>query len=374
MKVLYYYTKLKLGGAEQSTIRLVNKLAQSGHSVTLLLRWDGAMEKAVDSRVRIVHLKRSVPVFRKLGKLGWFLNHGVGMLRMILTYLFVLPLQSYDGAINGILGDNPALLLNHVRAKKYLQMLRNDVKETGSYGKTEQYMQRYGHRIDAYVGVSQYVTDTFKEVYPHLADRAYTVYNILPQVDWKAERPCPDCFDTEGRLRILTVCRLEEKSKGLLRMAEVAKALQEQYPDSFRWYVVGAGPDGDLFRQKLHEYALEQTVILCGAQEDPFAYYAHADLVAVLSYYEGLCGVVNEAKMMHKPVIATRFSAIEEQLANNANGIIVENNQQAIIEAMSRILQTPSLLEKMRCNAMPQKLLDNEEKINDLVWLITGRN
>lgn len=370
MKILYYYSKLKIGGAERSTIRLMNELAKQGHQVTLLLRWNGELEKELNPQIKCIHLKKSIPLFDKLGKVGGLLNHGIGFISLLYKKNCVLPKEDYDAAINGLLGYDPEILFEKVKAKCHMQMLRNDVALTRSYGNTEQYMETYGTKFQAYVGVSQYVANSFQESYPELADRAHTIYNILPEIDVDIERECPTIYSKDReKLRILTVCRLEEKSKGLLRMANIARILKKEFPNKFQWYIVGDGQDKSLLERKIMEDQLEDTMILCGSANDPMPYYAHADLVAVLSYYEGLCGVVNEAKIMCKPVIATRFSGIDEQIVTGENGIIVENDEKAILEEMRIILKQPECIQKYQWNGMPEKLLDNKGKVVDLVRL-----
>lgn len=370
MKILYYYSKLKIGGAERSTIRLMNELARDGHQVTLLLRWNGSLESELDSEIKCIYFKKTNLCFERLGKLGALMNHAVGMVNLFYTKNFVLKREKYDIAINGLLGYNPDILFKHIQANCYMQMLRNDVTLTRGYGKTEYYMQRFGRHFDAYIGVSQYVTDSFKKCYPELAERAYTIYNILPEIDASIVRTCPKLYcNNKDRLRILTVCRLEEKSKGLLRMANIAKSLKDEFPEKFQWYIVGSGQDRQMFENKIKEYNLEDTVILCGATNDPLPYYAHADIVAVLSYYEGLCGVVNEAKLMCRPVIATQFSGIYEQIENGINGIVVENEEKSILDKMREILMNPESIKQYEFNGMPKELLDNKGKVKTLVNL-----
>ena len=371
MKILYYYSKLKIGGAEKSTIRLMNELAKSGHDVTLLLRWNGELESLLLPQIRCIHLKKSSPILAKLGKTGELLNHFTGMISLYYKKFFVLPKEEYDLAVNGLLGYNPEILFKNVRAKCYMQMLRNDVSLTRHYGKTEEYMKKYGTEFQAYLGVSDYVTESFKKCYPELADRAHTVYNILDTIDLNVKRDYPSEYSTDKDvLKIVTVCRLEEKSKGLLRMVHTAKQLNDEFHGKFRWYLVGDGQDKALLCSKLQEAGLEKVMILCGAKKNPLPYYEHADLVAVLSYYEGLCGVVYEAKLMHRPVIATRFSGIDEQIINGENGIIVENNEAAILTGMRKILSNPEEIKKFQINGMPQRLLDNKAKIDKLVGLV----
>lgn len=370
MKILYYYSKLKIGGAERSTIRLMNELANNGHHVTLLLRWNGDLEAELNPRIKCIYLKKTISLFEPLGNIGTLLNHAMGMMSLLYKKWFVLQKEKYDIVINGLLGYDPSILLNCIHANCYVQMLRNDVSLTRSYGKTEQYMNEYGKSFDVYIGVSKYVTNSFKDCYPELAERAHTIYNILPMIDVTLERECPFVYcDDRELLRILTVCRLEEKSKGLLRMVSVAKCLSEEFSGKFKWYIVGDGQDKQLIREKIKEYGLEDTMILCGSVIDPLPYYAHADLVAVLSYYEGLCGVVNEAKLMCKPVVATRFSGIDEQITNGINGIIVENDEKSILQTMREILRQPNEIKKYAFNGMSEKLLDNKGKVKDLIRL-----
>ena len=115
--------------------------------------------------------------------------------------------------------------------------------------------------------------------------------------------------------------------------------------------------------KQIEEAGLVQCMILCGATNNPFVYYKGADLVAVLSYYEGLCGVVNEAKMMQKPVIATEFSGINEQLCDGKNGYIVANDEAAILQKMREVLSNPERLKPLNINGMPEELLSNDKKI-----------
>ncbi len=358
MRILYYYSKLNVGGAERSTVRLLNLMAAHGHSVTLLLRWDGGLlEKELSSAVRVVHLKRFGK--RNVSKARFLLETLLSVFRSIR-----LKKETYDVAISGLFGYAPAFLLRNVVAEQYYQLLRNDVEKTGAFGKTEEYMQRFGDRFDAYIGVSEYTTESFRRCYPQYAERALTIYNILPTIDFEKVCLAKDPIaDGKDYFRIVTVCRLADQAKGLFRMVNVCRVLHDEFGDVFRWYVVGKGPDEQELRKRIKTADLESVMKLCGETDDPFPYYANADLVAVLSYNEGLCGVVNEAKMLCRPVIATRFSGIDEQLVHGVNGLIVDNEETAIINALRTVLANPAMLESMQINGMPEMLLDNDRKI-----------
>jgi glycosyltransferase involved in cell wall biosynthesis len=67
---------------------------------------------------------------------------------------------------------------------------------------------------------------------------------------------------------------------------------------------------------------------------------------------------------MKAPLIATRFSAIDEQITHSVNGYIVDNNLQAIIEGMSILLTDHGLRRSLSRNDLPEALLDNAAKID----------
>ncbi len=366
MKILYYYSQLNIGGAERSTVRLLNKLAEKGHDVTLLLRWSGGtLENELNTRIRLIHLKKVKG--NKIKKLTQIVETVKCFFRKK-----NLKKEKYDIVINGLFGYDPKILFRNLHAKQYYQLLRNDVEKTGGYGKTALYMERFGTKFDAYIGVSKYTTQSFCKCYPQYADRALTIYNILPDIPNEIGEIPQIMLDGEEKFRVLTVCRLADKAKGLFRMVRVCKNLHEEFGDMFRWYIVGNGPDRQALEKQIEAANLSQVMILCGETNNPFIYYKGADLVAVLSYYEGLCGVVNEAKMLQKPVLATQFSGIDEQLCDGYNGYIVENNENSILQKMREILKNPDMIKPLNMNGMPEELLSNDKKIVQYETLFQG--
>ncbi len=362
MKILYYYSQLNIGGAERSTARLLNLMQKRGYDVTLLLRWDGGkLEHELDKDVKRIYLKheRNSRFFGKIGDICWqLLQWSLGKIRQK-----KLKNTEYDIAISGLFGYDPKILFKDVKAKQHYQMLRNDVEKTGNYGKTREYMEAYGDKFDRYIGVSGYTTESFKRCYPKLADRAECIYNVITVPVAEGEISAPEIYNkAENKIKILTVGRISDKAKGFFRALDVFARLADEGFNNFCWFIVGDGEDREELSRKITEKGLQNTVFLCGGTDNPFSYYRYADLVAVLSYYEGLCGVVNEAKLMQRPLIATRFSGITEQITDGVNGYIVENDSQAIYEGLKKLLSNRQLIEKTAINGLPEKLLDNNRK------------
>nr|WP_297096636.1 glycosyltransferase [Thermomonas sp.] len=87
-------------------------------------------------------------------------------------------------------------------------------------------------------------------------------------------------------------------------------------------------------------------------------------MCAVLSRYEGLCGVVNEARVLERPVIATRFAGIEEQIESGVNGLIVEQDVDAICDGLASLIRDAGLRQRLAQGGYPPELLDDEAKLN----------
>ena len=88
-----------------------------------------------------------------------------------------------------------------------------------------------------------------------------------------------------------------EKAKGLLRMVRIHKRLSDEGID-FMWFVIGDGTDREIMKIAINKASLDSKMILIGSKENPYPYFKAADISATLSYYEGLCGAVNEAKII----------------------------------------------------------------------------
>lgn len=90
----------------------------------------------------------------------------------------------------------------------------------------------------------------------------------------------------------------------------------------------------------------------------------------MISHFEGLSGVVNEARVMERPVIATRFSGIEEQITSGVNGLIVEQNVDAIVEGIATLLVDSNLRQRLASGGYPSGILDDDGKVEALVRLM----
>ncbi|HET9031768.1 MAG TPA: glycosyltransferase [Dokdonella sp.] len=229
-KILFHYPVLNRGGAEKSLLRLMAGLASRGHEVHLVLTSaGGALESEIDPRIALYHL-RSIRT--------WGLGNGGAVRRALMWPVrglrwMVARLQevqnrrqfqrmTFDAAFAGLTGLSPDFICTSVRARKRFVFVRNDpaVDFTGRWARR---ICDFHDQIDAYVCVSDYVNKAMATRFPEIAGKLTTVYNLLDAKSMRAKaavanNPFPE---TIGILRVLSVCRLQEVPKALLRMVEV---------------------------------------------------------------------------------------------------------------------------------------------------------
>lgn len=372
MKVLLHYPVLNAGGAERSTLRLLGALADRGCQVHLILTAAGGrLEHEIDPRVIVYHLRDSVAPFpiqisspTEAGRFAMAAIHwAIGRLQQTWRSRRFTGIR-FDAAIAGLHGLSPAFICCHVSAARRLVMVRGDAADD-QQGKLARNVARFHDCVDSYVCVSQSVLQSLVSLYPEVSTKAVRIYNLVGADAMRAAAACTvNPFEAEApALRVLSVCRLQESSKALLRMVETHKRLLcAGLPHA--WHVLGDGPDRGLLEQAIEAQGVSATFKLHGAVADPFPYYKHADICAVLSRYEGLCGVVNEARVLERPVIATRFAGIEEQIETGINGLVVEQDVDAICDGLASLIRDAGLRQRLAQGGYPPELLDDEAKLN----------
>jgi len=372
--ILFHYSILNVGGAEMSLLRMMRLLADHGWNVELVLSTGGgSLESRVDPRVKITRLRDKVAGHRFLAESNiprmmlWlmldccpFLYSRIQWFARAIQFRF----KRFDVAVISLHGLSPSFCCSYVRADKRLQWIRNDLAKCDPDGSALQKIRRYKHLIDTFVCVSNTAKNSLVSLFPDLQDRAIVMYNIIDSKEMLARAAGEDnpYVAYGGSLKVVTVCRLSDDAKGLFRMLKINRLLLDS-GIKFRWFVVGDGPDRKTLSRVIIEQGMEENFILVGRKDNPFPYYRFADISATLSYYEGLCGTVNEAKVMGRPVIATRVSGIEEQITDGVNGLIVENNEQAIFRGMKKMLTESALRKKLTNNILPESIMNDESKI-----------
>ncbi|WP_369743384.1 glycosyltransferase [Pseudidiomarina sp. PP-1MA] len=378
--ILFHYPVFNTGGAEKSSLRMLKAFVAEGWTVTFVLTVPGGnMEHLIPPEVTVVHLRSKVA-----GQI-FFAAKGVGRLKAIpdlINYIWQRIVQKYrehlfknqhfDVAAALLTGMSTNFIRKGVNAKIRALWIRNDLKGIDKSGEIAQSIRAADSEIDWYICVSETAKQSLVDAVPNTLGKAHVVYNLLCPDEMKAladERPAPyQMMDSHlecGKTKILTVCRLSDKAKAIFRMARICKQLKDKGHD-FVWFVIGDGPDRDKLKELILELDVDSHLVLLGRMENPFPAYKAADIVAVVSYYEGLCGIVNEAKVLGKAVVAAEVSGIHEQLIHEQTGLICENEEGAIGAAIERLIIDSKLRKALAESDYSQVIVDDAAKMQRL--------
>lgn len=257
-------------------------------------------------------------------------------------------------------------LLSHTRTSKiawvhsdYVAEIRNVLEEEYYYSKYEQI-----------VFVSNYTLDRFIKLYPKLTNRCQTIYNLLNEktiLRQASHALCDTRFDIDGWV-ILSIGRLS-KVKRFYEIPEIAWKLKRK-GFQFKWYIIGKGKDKELILEKIDEYEVADSVILLGEIDNPYPYIKHSKIVAVTSSSEACPYVLNEAKLLHVPIVATSFGSIQEFIIDGYNGFIADLSE--FPEVIGSLMEDFQLYERLKQN-VELDLKRNEQQERRIMDLFGSR-
>lgn len=175
------------------------------------------------------------------------------------------------------------------------------------------------------VCVADFPRRSFLSFYPELTSRTTTIYNIIDDDMMKtmSKDEIKESF-SENIFHIISVGRLD-----LVKRLSIVPVLAKQLIDNgcqFRWYVIG--PKGgtlaeyEQLQKNISDQGVSEEVFYLGEKDNPYAYISRADLLVNTSVSEACPYVINEAKILHTPVVCTNFGSAAEFVDNGVNGFI----------------------------------------------------
>ena len=126
--------------------------------------------------------------------------------------------------------------------------------------------------------------------------------------------------------------------------------------------ILGKGEDYDKLQKKIQEYKLQENFILLGERKNPYPYIKNCDIFIQTSRFEGKSIVLDEAKILNKPIIATNYETVEDSIKHNETGIIVELNTHKIAQEIINLLADDDKIKRIEQN-LQKKYNGNENEL-----------
>ena len=172
-----------------------------------------------------------------------------------------------------------------------------------------------------------------------------------------------------GRLNVLYLGRLD-RQKGMDRLAELVQRTQD-LGLPMDWRIVGSSVNRDSAVPIVLEQLREPAVF---DSSDLASLFGWADVMVLLSDFEGVPLSILEAQRLGVVVIATDVGAVSEIVSDGRNGFLVqpETAVEQTISLLKLLLDVPALRAKIadaasQVKEWPETTLELMERITDLV-------
>ena len=362
---------MKIGGAQKSLLSFLQCFAASeyrrDYAVDLLvLQPEGEFLSQIPGTVRLVQpgnvlrwmgsaLKPDLilkhPSLRgMIGELGWIIRKKLRLFpkglnteqKLWACWHRLLPEQSgeYDVAVSYLDGVTNYYIMDKVRAAKKVLWYHSDYQKQGY---APWFDRRTLEDCSRIITISDTCRDCLLHEFPQLKDKIDMVENITSAEQlrrWSLQGECPEYDGAQG-VKLLTVGRLHPQ-KGIDIAIEAARVLKKK-GFAFRWLVAGDGAQRESLQQLIDRYQLNDQFILMGARSNPYAYMRGCDILVQPSRVEGKSIVLDEAKILCKPIVSTNYTTVGDAIEHGVTGWITEMNGEALAEGIIRMAQDHQL-------------------------------
>ncbi|MCQ6275292.1 glycosyltransferase [Bacillus sp. V3B] len=392
--LLFVIPSLAAGGGEKSLINLLSQVDYNSYNVDLLLfHKSGVFLNVLPKQVNIVEplgdyqtfkysLNRSVRKFIRSRKIQLaYVRLTFALKNRIIKdtskaeqYTWKYQSESmdilekeYDTAIGYLEKSSIYFVVDKVKSKRKIGWIHTNYTNSGM---DHHFDQPYFNQLDQIVTVSEECAKSLKENFRGIGNKVKVIYNIVsPTLIHKlSDSSIKDSFCTEqNEIILMTIARLSHE-KGL----DIAIRSCEQLVDkgyNIKWHVIGEGNERNKLEEMIKKRELEDHFKLLGLRENPYPYLKKADIYIQPSRYEGKSIAIDEAKILHKPIIVTNYETAKDQITNEINGLIVDMNEQGLSEGIERLIQNQDFKHSF-INNLSNEQLGTENEINKLYEII----
>lgn len=366
-KILFGITSLTLGGAERVLVDLSNMLCEKYDITIFTIYSKGELEQQLDKKIKIKSLYDC-----SYNDLTDLQKHISVPLKVLLFKKEIYNKEikgNFDVEISFLEGPITRIFSVKNNNVKKIAWIHNDISQvfgTGIKSKIKKWIDKNIYlKYDKLIFVSKDNLEKFKETYNDKKidnKEKIVIYNyidakkILKEAEEKVENDFSKKF-----INFVTVARLVPQ-KALDRLIKIHYNLIKNLGHKHNFYIIGDGPEKEKLEKMIKKYNVENSFFLLGKKENPYPYIKNADYFCLLSQFEGYGMVLEEAKILNKPIIITNTAA-REAVEEYKNAIILENETKQIYEGIERIIERGLKIREEFKEYDNQKILKQVDKI-----------
>lgn len=325
-KVLFVISTLNTGGAQRAFSNIIMNLPEDWEIDILLNDTDNIVYpykgKIIDLGMRPQADKMSLPYQFKV------------TLRRLYLLRKIKKENNYDACVSALESANFANVLS---GKKYCKCILSVrvFYEKGWANKFTEFlvtmaMRFVYRRADKIVAVSKGIEKNLIEQYKIPTDKVTTIYNgyNVEKVNKKAMEEVHEKLQNLQNEKIVITSGRLSKQKGQWHLIKAFSEVIKKVPDA-QLVILGEGELRDELETLVKYYGLEESVLLPGFLENPFAVIKRSALFVLPSLFEGYPNALAEAMICGIPCIATDCkTGPREILGDSEYGILLPNFRQ----------------------------------------------
>lgn len=363
-KLLFMTNSLYGGGAEKILQTIISNINRDKYDITLYSLHREEVNHELyrgNLKYRSVFSNRSTLLFKIK---SWVFNNCSAK---IFYALFVRG--RYDVEIAFIEGESTKLISGSLNSKsKKLAWVHIDLVNNPwtafLYQNVKDESAHY-QKFNKILCVSDSVKSAFIEKYGIESTKVRTQYNPIDRDAIRHKAESAKFLSPKTKIRMIAVGRLVEQ-KGFDRLLRIAYQLKEE-GFKFEVYILGEGKMYMELKEYVITHNLQDIVFLLGFQDNPYAYMAESDLLVCSSRAEGFSTVVSEAVVLGVPVVSTDCAGVRELFGNKKCGIITQNTEESLYEALKYVLTFPDCLSGYRDAAIKRgEIFSLKQSMNEL--------
>lgn len=370
IKVAFFTLDMTMNGATKTLISLLQNLDYSKYDVDVYLGVRNG--EYIDDFPKEVNIIDAPTYSNNLPELFMSaLKHPIHMLTALMQSRYLKPGnkkiieceavskrmpivdKQYDVAISyRHYNIDTFYVINNLKANKKYFWIHGEVKLQEDEVKK---LQGYYHKYDRIFPVSKTAAQSLCDYFPECSSKIEIAYSRVNEIEIREEAEKGSTFPDMGMyngVRIFSIGRLS-KEKGFALTIDACALLKKSGYD-FRLYILGDGPEKESLKKMISDYSLENECILLGASKNPYGYLKDCDIYVQSSYSESYCLAVHEARVLHKPIVATSIPAFREQLLDNHTGLICELNAQDLSNKLKYLIESAEKRTEMSHNLSMQ--------------------
>ena len=392
-QVLIVIGGLGIGGGERSLINLLNLFDYQQYSVDLLvfnqeyefmdqiphevniIERDETLKYMYNSLSTIYDLNFKtirLAIIRLLGTgISRLINRNINQAKQYRwLHYYKKNIKQLSGKYKTVFAfmndDSMYYVADKIHADHKIAWIHNDYYAMGYDSNMD---RKYLSLFDKVVTISDECLQILVKVFPEYKNKFMVIPNLTSSqtIIRRGEEFFPEEYKGgDNRKILLSIGRLSYQKGYDLAIKAAAKMKKDGI--KFIWFILGDGELRTELEHSVKNYGIESEFKMIGIRTNPYPYLKHCNIFIQPSRFEGKSVALDEAKIFGKPIVATKYPTVYDQL-NEQCGILTDMTESALAEGIESLINNEKLQMELS-NWLRENVLDNKNEIQQYYDLI----